>query len=94
MFLLLIVFALVSGAYFQLALGAVAPAGHLQYAAGAFNFTLCLVVWYMFWVEILDSVDFPITLPVGDLSTFVIGKSQKPQKGCRCQCQVQDGQEQ
>lgn len=53
--------------------------GKLQ-AAGAFNFALCIPIWHIFIAQILDAVDFPITLPVGDLSTIVPGRSQKERK--------------
>jgi hypothetical protein len=33
--------------------------------------------WHIFIAQILDAVDFPITLPVGDLSTIVLGKTQR-----------------
>lgn len=48
-----------------------------QQAAGAFNFALCIPIWHIFIAQILDAVD---TLPVGDLSTVVLGKSQKARK--------------
>lgn len=46
-------------------------------AAGAFNFALCIPIWHIFIAQILEAVDFPFALPVGDLSTIVIGRSQK-----------------
>lgn len=49
-------------------------------AAGAFNFALCIPIWHIFIAQILDAVDFPIALPVGDLSTLIIGKNQKARK--------------
>jgi uncharacterized protein len=33
--------------------------------------------WYIFTVQILAAVDFPISLPIGDLSTVVKGASEK-----------------
>lgn len=51
-----------------------------EQVAGAFNFALCIPVWHIFIAQILDAVDFPFSLPVGDLSTIVLGKSQKAQK--------------
>lgn len=46
-------------------------------AAGALVFVISLLIWYLFIVQMLEAVDFPITLPVGDLSTVVPGKSQR-----------------
>jgi hypothetical protein len=38
---------------------------------------LCVPVAYLFVTQILEAVDFPISLPVGDLSTVILGKSQR-----------------
>ncbi|KAJ5459137.1 hypothetical protein N7530_011081 [Penicillium desertorum] len=80
LFLLVITFGLFAGTYFQTALGNLVLAAKLQKAAGAFNFALCIPIWHIFIAQILDAVDFPIALPVGDLSTVVLGKSQKARK--------------
>ncbi|KAJ9482254.1 hypothetical protein VN97_g11186 [Penicillium thymicola] len=31
---------------------------------------LCIPIWHIFIAQILDTVDFPIALPVGDLSRY------------------------
>ncbi|KAJ5610851.1 hypothetical protein N7510_007570 [Penicillium lagena] len=80
LFLLVIAFALYAGMYFQIALGNAAQAATLQQYAGGFNFALCLPIWHIFVAQILEAVDFPISLPVGDLSTIVLGKTQKAKK--------------
>ncbi|KAJ5562139.1 hypothetical protein N7535_003407 [Penicillium sp. DV-2018c] len=80
LFLLVITFSLFAGTYFQTALGNLVLAAKLQKAAGAFNFALCIPVLHIFIAQILDAVDFPISLPVGDLSTVFVGKSQKARK--------------
>ncbi|OJJ54784.1 hypothetical protein ASPSYDRAFT_476225 [Aspergillus sydowii CBS 593.65] len=77
LFLLVITFGLLAGAYFQLANGAMDVAAKLQEAAGAFNFALCWPIWWILLTQILESVDFPIALPVGDLSSIVRGRSQR-----------------
>lgn len=46
-------------------------------AAGAFNFVLLFPIWIIFIAQILDAVDFPYAVPVGDFSTLVPGKSQR-----------------
>jgi hypothetical protein len=46
-------------------------------AGGAFNLALCFPIWHIFLTQILEAVDFPIVLPVGDLSTVISGRSQK-----------------
>ncbi|KAJ5684690.1 uncharacterized protein N7477_001035 [Penicillium maclennaniae] len=80
LFLLVITFSLTAATFFQAALGNAIQAARLQTAAGAFNFALCLPIWHIFIAQILDAVDFPISLPVGDLSTVVLGKSQKARR--------------
>ncbi|KAL4783582.1 GPR1/FUN34/yaaH family-domain-containing protein [Aspergillus varians] len=77
LFLLVITFALIAGAFFQMAIGATEVAQRLQVAGGAFNLALCVPVWHIFLTQILEAVDFPIALPVGDLSSIVPGRSQK-----------------
>ncbi|KAL4902060.1 hypothetical protein BDW74DRAFT_181219 [Aspergillus multicolor] len=77
LFLLVITFALVAAAFFQTANGAHELAEKLLVAGGAFNFTLCIPVWHIFLTQILEAVDFPISLPVGDLSSVIPGRSQK-----------------
>ena len=46
-------------------------------AAGALAFVVSLLGWYIFLVQLLAAVDFPINLPVGDLSRFIKGASDK-----------------
>jgi len=48
-----------------------------QHAAGGLTFVTCLLGWYLFFVQLLASVDFPLNLPVGDLSRFIKGASEK-----------------
>ncbi|KAH8703013.1 plasma membrane ammonium transporter [Talaromyces proteolyticus] len=65
------------GVYFNLALGNYGLAGGLKVAAGALTMALCAPVGYLFIAQILEAVDFPISLPVGDLSTMILGKTQR-----------------
>lgn len=46
-------------------------------AAGAFCFATCMFGWWIFIAIVLETVDFPISLPVGDLSHYVKGKSSR-----------------
>jgi len=39
--------------------------------AGGFTFALCLVGWYLLAGQLLQSVDSPVAIPVGDLSLRV-----------------------
>jgi len=36
-----------------------------------------MMIWYVLLVQLLEAVDFPLTLPVGDLSKIIKGKSEK-----------------
>ncbi|KAF2239374.1 hypothetical protein EV356DRAFT_502427 [Viridothelium virens] len=42
----------------------------LQLTGGATTFTFCVSVWYIFTSQMAAAVDFPIQLPVGDLSQY------------------------
>ncbi|KKA25567.1 Transcriptional activator of ethanol catabolism AlcS [Rasamsonia emersonii CBS 393.64] len=67
-------FCLLAGSYWQLAALNSTLADNLQIAGGASFFVACLAGWYLFFVQMLASVDFPYTLPVGDLSRRKTGK--------------------
>lgn len=68
-------FILLSATYWEVAQGNADLAGKLQIAAGAFGFICCMGGWYLLIVILLDSLDFPLVLPVGDLSNFIKPKS-------------------
>lgn len=36
-----------------------------------------MMIWYLLAVQLLEAVDFPITLPVGDLSKLIRGKKER-----------------
>jgi len=84
-FTLVIAFGLLSGAYWQLAnafgngndAAAIALAGRLQKAAGAFVFVTSMAGWWIFFAIMLAALDFPFQIPVGDLSTMIKGFSEK-----------------
>ncbi|KAK4935550.1 hypothetical protein LTR10_023413 [Elasticomyces elasticus] len=77
LFTLIFAFACAAGAFWNLALGNVHAGERLTVAAGAFTFALTMMVWYLLIVQLLESVDFPITLPVGDLSQRIKGKKER-----------------
>jgi len=76
-FTLVCAFGCLAGAYMQLANGNLAIAGKLQTAGGAFAFCTCAFGWWIFFAIMLASLDFPFQLPVGDLSTFIKGGSDR-----------------
>lgn len=76
-FTLVIAFSLLTGAYLELNNGNVALAGRLQEAGGAFAFATCMFGWWIFIAIMLASLDFPIEIPVGDLSGIMKGASER-----------------
>lgn len=73
--LLVPAFGCLAGVFFYAALETAAPT--LQTSAGALTFVVSLLGWYLFFVQLLASVDFPLNLPVGDLSRFIKGASER-----------------
>ena len=53
---------------------------NVMQAGGATGFVVCALGWYIFTSQMLLSVDFPFSLPVGDLSTVVKGASDRNQR--------------
>lgn len=52
-------------------------AGRLVVTAGALTFITDLCGWWIFLAIMLAALDFPIQIPVGDLSRFIKGASEK-----------------
>ncbi|KAI4179636.1 MAG: hypothetical protein L6R41_007720 [Letrouitia leprolyta] len=81
-------FGCLAGAYFNLALvyenatnvAAATRAGRLVVAGGAFTFVTSLAGWYIFFAIMLASLDFPLQVPVGDLSTLIKGGSERQKR--------------
>ena len=73
-FTLVLAFPLLAGAFWQLANGQMALGTRLVTAAGACAFVTCVSGWWIFAALVLATVDFPINVPVGDLSSLVKGK--------------------
>lgn len=90
-FTLVCAFGCLAGAYFNLALvyenatnvAAATRAGRLVVAGGAFTFVTSLAGWYIFFAIMLASLDFPLQVPVGDLSTLIKGASARGEGGSK-----------
>lgn len=67
-----------SASFFAVAQGHANKAITYQHAGAAQLLVVSLLGWYIFLSHILQSVDFPFCLPLGDLSTVVPGMT-KPQ---------------
>ncbi|KAK7756676.1 hypothetical protein SLS62_001117 [Diatrype stigma] len=79
-FTLVIGLGLLTGAYWLMAediVGNAAAYGRLLVGSGAANFVCAMSGWYLLFSILLTTVDFPIQLPVGDLSGIIKGKSEK-----------------
>lgn len=74
---LVIAFGLLAGSYWQANNGRMQLSHNLQVAGGATTFVTTLFGWWIFAAIMLASLDFPFSLPVGDLSTVIKGASQK-----------------
>ncbi|KAH6885744.1 GPR1/FUN34/yaaH family-domain-containing protein [Thelonectria olida] len=79
-FSLLLCFFLLTAGFWALAddfVGNAALANKLIIGGGACGFVCCLAGWYILLAIMLAIVDFPIQIPVGDLSSVIKGKSDK-----------------
>ncbi|GAB7339906.1 hypothetical protein MBLNU457_6433t1 [Dothideomycetes sp. NU457] len=82
-FFLVPAFGCLAGVYWHLAqaakgnAGSAAIASSLLVAAGAITFVVDVLGWWIFAAILLAAVDFPIALPVGDLSTMIKGASDR-----------------
>lgn len=80
LFLLVPTFGCLAAAYWLLAKGtaaAAATAASVTVAGGALAFVVSMLGWYIFAAILLAAVDFPLSLPVFDLSHIIKGASDK-----------------
>ncbi|KAL6717161.1 hypothetical protein ACLMJK_005076 [Lecanora helva] len=74
---LLMTFVVLTGSYWALGAGNGALAQKLQVAAGAFGFMAVMAGWWIFFAQMLASVDFPFQIPVGDISHLITPLSER-----------------
>ena len=74
---LLLLIGMLLGSYWNAANGSMVAAQRLQFLAGVFGVITTSLGWYIFAAQMLASVDFPLQLPVGDLSHFIMPYSEK-----------------
>jgi len=77
LFLLVPTFSCLTAAYWFTAMGNATAAAPCIKAGGALAFVISLLGWYIFAAILLAAVDFPISLPVFDLSHLIKGASEK-----------------
>ncbi|KAH8173801.1 hypothetical protein LIA77_05220 [Sarocladium implicatum] len=73
-------FGCLSGSFFAVAAGHASSAQTLQHAGAALLLVVTLLGWYIFMALVLLAVDFPVSLPLGDLSTIIKGKTSSQAK--------------
>lgn len=76
---LFMTFVILTGSYWEIALDHASAAGKLQIASGAFAFLACLAGWWIFFAQMLASVDFPFQIPVGDISHLIRSGTERAQ---------------
>ncbi|KAJ5917144.1 GPR1/FUN34/YaaH-class plasma membrane protein [Penicillium verhagenii] len=74
---LVFVFSLLAAAYWKLGLEDEAAANRLTVGAGVALFVATMLGFYLLTAQLLDSVGFPLSLPVGDLSGVWNRRSQR-----------------
>ncbi|KAL8823598.1 MAG: hypothetical protein Q9191_005713 [Dirinaria sp. TL-2023a] len=74
---LFLTFVLLAGSYWTLALAESVTSERLQVAAGAWGLIATIAGWWIFFAQMLASVDFPLELPVGDISHLIKGQSER-----------------
>lgn len=77
---LLLTFVVLTGSYWHLAMGHDEMAKKLQVAAGAFGFLAVMAGWWIFFAQMLQTVDFPLVIPVGDISHLITPLSARTKK--------------
>lgn len=70
-------FGFLSAAYFYSAAGHATTAHRLTVGGGGCVFVSLFPGWYLWLSMIFEAVDFPVSIPVGDLSTYIKGKHEK-----------------
>ncbi|KAL9604327.1 MAG: hypothetical protein Q9179_001883 [Wetmoreana sp. 5 TL-2023] len=76
---LFMTFVVLAASYWQIGSGHVAVAAKLQIASGAFAFLACMAGWWIFFAQMLASVDFPYQIPVGDISHLIRSGTSRAQ---------------
>ncbi|MCJ1419922.1 hypothetical protein MMC32_006278 [Xylographa parallela] len=67
-----------AGSYWNNAEGNLETGSALLVVAGAIYFVADLAAWWVLFSQLLQSVDFPIQIPVGDISHIIKGYSERP----------------
>ncbi len=74
---LMMLFAVLTGAYWNTAIGSTDLAKTQEFVAGGFGILAVSAGWWIFFAQMLASVDFPLQLPVGDISHLITPHSAR-----------------
>ncbi|CAK4031258.1 GPR1 FUN34 -class plasma membrane [Lecanosticta acicola] len=77
LFCFTITFPCLAASYFYGADGLASMSSTTRIVGAAFAFVASMIGWYLWFSLILEAVDFPVVLPVGDLTKYVKGRSEK-----------------
>lgn len=80
LFTVVIGVALVAATFFYTAIGNASVAHKCLVGGGALLFAACMGGWYLLLALLLPTVDFPLQLPVGDLSHLIPSASQMKER--------------
>ncbi|KAH8686040.1 hypothetical protein BGZ60DRAFT_543293 [Tricladium varicosporioides] len=87
-FQLVVALGLLAAGHWQTAAHEVEAAERINTAAGAVAFVAAIAGWYLLLSQLLEVLDFPFQIPVGDLSSFIMSGTQKKENMKDSQHQV------
>ncbi|KAH6677637.1 hypothetical protein B0J14DRAFT_690144 [Halenospora varia] len=79
-FQLVVALGLLAAGHWQTAAHELELAEKINMAAGAVAFVAAIAGWYLLLSQLLEVLDFPFQIPVGDLSGFIMSGTQKREK--------------
>ncbi|KAF2170804.1 hypothetical protein M409DRAFT_63862 [Zasmidium cellare ATCC 36951] len=68
-----------AGSFFAMAHGHSEAAAKMQFFVGGTFFSCCVMAWYLLIANLLEVLEFGVSLPVGDLSRRLKGIGRKPE---------------
>lgn len=77
LFCFVLTFPLLAASYFYAGAGHMSASTNCRIAGGATGFIASMIGWWLWFSMILEAVDWPFSLPVGDLSHLIKGRSEK-----------------
>lgn len=69
-------YGVLTGAFFAASMAKESAAATLQLTGGALLFIASMVAWWLFASLMMEAIDFPVQIPVFDLSHVIKGRSQ------------------